>query len=330
MIISQTPIRVSFFGGGTDYPAYLERSPGLVFGSAINKYIYINILVNPLRNKKRFRLVYSKVEEVDHLDDIEHPAIRAVLRYFNLNYNFEIISTADIPARTGLGSSSSFTVGLIRGLFALKGEEPTPKKLAELAHEIEIDHLGENVGLQDQIFAAYGNVNFISMTNKRKFRVQPILMSKEHISALNQSLLLIYLGGQRSASCIAKTIIKRTSQGENDDYLKQMFEITNNVKTLIFAKYRASFIEEFADLLNESWMLKRMLSSSITNDFVDQTIKIARENGAYGGKLLGAGGTGMLALIAPQHNHKSILNALSDLQAIPIKLGGIGSKIISH
>ena len=328
MIIVRSPLRISLFGGGTDYPVYLKDNSSLLIGSAIDKYIVIAIHKNPLLASHRFKLVYSKTELCDHIDEIEHPAIRAVLNYFKPDCSLEITSIADLPARTGLGSSSAFSVGLIKGMAALQGKAVSPFEAAKIAHEIEIDVLQENVGMQDQIFAAFGGANRILISGRDEFEVEPLSTSSAHLKDIERSLLVFFLGDQRSADAVAKDQIERTRSGSNDERLSQMRAIAKEADRLLLSDHGKDFVGQLGQLLHRSWQLKRNLSASISNTVVDNVYETAMEHGAHGGKLLGAGKTGMMAFLAHEQNRDGIQQALGHLKHVPVKLNADGATII--
>lgn len=320
MIISKTPFRISFFGGGTDLKDYYENDFGAVVSTAIDKYIYITV-------NKRFedsiRVSYSKTEIVDKVDDIKHPIVRSALKLVGIDKGIEITSIADIPAKTGLGSSSTFTVGLLNALYAYKGIYASSEKLASEACKIEIDMLREPIGKQDQYAAAYGGFNYIQFNNDESVFVEPLICTKETKDFLNNNLLLFYTGLTRSAGSILKdqkqnTIFKY-------EMLTEMRGMTGKFKNIMTI---GKDINSIGKLLDKGWDLKRQISNKISNECIDKYYEIALQNGALGGKILGAGAGGFLLLYCESHNHKKLKNALNKLQLVPFRFESQGSKII--
>ena len=328
MILAKTPLRVSLFGGGTDYPSYLDNNDGIVIGSAINKFNYVYLNNRPLNNESEYRLNYSIRESVKGLSDIQHNSIRECFRYFNIMPPFELHSLAELPARTGLGSSSAFTVGLLNALCALQGEPTNSRKLAEMAHVIEIEKIGENVGLQDQILAALGGFNIVEFKNG-SFYTSNDEINADTIQILQDHMMLFYLGSQRSATEILEEQITRNLERKNDKALAIMTDIAREAAGIIRARKPESPVKEIATLLRESWRLKKELSSKVSNPIVDETYEKAIQNGAMSGKLLGAGKTGMMLFLAPPEDQQRIEQALHPIKRINFQFCEEGSKIIS-
>jgi len=328
MIISKTPVRLSFFGGGTDYREYFERKGGAVLGTTIDKCIYIS--VNRLSDffDYKIRIGYSKSELANTVEDIVHPSVRETLKFRNVNGNLDIHIFADLPAKTGLGSSSSFTVGFLNALYALEGKIITKRQLAEEAIYIEQQLIKENVGCQDQVHAAHGGLNIIEF-EKSSISLRPVIISKEKYSYLNNCLLVFYTGLTRYASDIAKDQIKNIKTCSKDEYLKRMYDMVYEAEEIISSDDSPeNMVKYLGELLHESWNLKKCLSSRITNNFIDEVYSKAMEAGAYGGKLAGAGGGGFLFVLAPQEKQRSIRNALSSLLEVNFKFDNGGSRII--
>lgn len=320
MIISKTPLRISFFGGGTDLREYYSKEAGIIASTAINKYIYI--AVNK-RFDKSIRISYSKTEIVNNIDEIQHPIVREALKLVGIDGGIEITSIADIPAKTGLGSSSTFTVGLLNALYAYKGVYVNSETLARQACEIEISILKEPIGKQDQYAAAYGGLNCIQFNPDETVFVDPIICSKETKEYFNKNLLLFYTGITRSAGEVLKDQKKNTiSKIENLNSMKALVEDLK--KILIEGKE----LSQIGKKLNESWLLKKNISGKISNNFIDEKYCTALKNGAIGGKVLGAGGGGFLLFYCEPHNHKRLINALSDLMLVKFNFEPQGSKII--
>lgn len=324
MIITRTPLRVSFLGGGTDYPAWYRDHGGAVLATTVNKYIYVLCRYLPPFFDHTFRISYSKLEHVRGLDAIDHPAVRECLRFMGVASNLEIHTDADLPARTGLGSSSAFTVGLLNALHAFKGQMATKEQLAEEATHIEHGVLRENVGCQDQILAAYGGLNRVAFSAQCA-SVQPIPLTRSRLESFERHALLFFTGITRSASQVAAEQLGRL--GSNGRSLEEMQHLVEEGCRLLGGD--GSF-REFGELLHESWMLKRSLARSVSNEKIDRAYAAAREAGAYGGKLLGAGAGGFLLVFADPDRHERIKAALADLLHVPVKLESTGSQVIFY
>jgi len=327
MIISRTPVRISFFGGGTDYREYFERERGAVLGATIDKYTYVS--VNRLSDffEYKIRVGYSKAELVNNVEDIIHPSVRETLKFKKANGNLDIHIFADLPARTGLGSSSSFTVGFLNALYALEGRVVSKQQLAEESIYIEQQMIKENVGCQDQVHAAYGGLNILDF-KKSCISVRPVVISKEKYHYLNNSLMVFYTGLTRYASEIAKEQIKNTKTCGKDDYLQRMYQMVFEAEKIISDEKPEDMIKYLGELLHEGWNLKKRLSSKITNDFIDEKYCKAMEAGAYGGKIAGAGGGGFLFMLAPREKQQAVRQALDGLLEVNFKFENEGSKII--
>lgn len=325
MIISKTPFRISFFGGGTDYPVWFKENGGSVLATTINKYCYLSCRFLPPFFEHKHRIVYSKVECVKSNDEIQHPSVRAVLEYLKLENGLEIHHDGDLPARAGLGTSSAFTVGLLHALYALKGKMPQKKQLAKDAIHLEQNVLKEYVGCQDQILAATGGFNQIEFLKENDFLITPITISKERLLDLQSHLLLFFTGLSRTASEMAKTQIEKIPQNE-----KHLFAMKEMVYEAINVLNSGQDIKEFGKLLHESWMLKRSLCENITNTEIDKIYSTARENGAIGGKLLGAGGGGFFLIFARPEDQPKIIDKLNHLIRVPFEFEDTGSQIIIY
>ena len=327
MIISKTPFRVSFFGGGTDFPEWFLENDGEVVSMSINKYCYISVRKLPPFFEHRHRIVYSKIENVHNIDEIEHPVVKAVLKKFNFD-GLEIHHDADLPARSGLGSSSAFTVGLIKALTANKGQIISKEKLASDAIDIERNILKENVGLQDQIATSYGGFNHIQFGKnyQNNFNVNPIPISNNILDELNSSMLLVFTGISRFSSVIQGESFSSFNKKASD--LTELANITK-MGLKIFSDPTSNFINDLGLLLDESWQVKKKLSTSVTNELINDLYSLARNNGAIGGKVLGAGGGGFLLLIANIENIKALAKALSKFVVVPFNVDTSGS-IISY
>jgi len=327
MIISRTPVRLSFFGGGTDYREYFERNGGAVLGTTIDKYTYVS--VNRLSEffEYKIRVGYSKAELVNNVDEIVHPSVRETLIFKNMKGNLDIHIFADLPARTGLGSSSSFTVGFLNALYALEGRTVSKQQLAEEAIHIEQQLIRENVGCQDQAHAAFGGLNIIEFS-KGGIAVRPVIITREKYEYLNDSLLVFYTGLSRLASDIAKEQIENTQTCSLDDYLVRMHEMVFDAERIISQEDAPKMVGTLGELLNEGWELKKRLSTKITNDFIDDIYAKARRAGAYGGKLGGAGGGGFLFMLVDRDKQQAVRDALKDLLEVRFRFESEGSKII--
>jgi D-glycero-alpha-D-manno-heptose-7-phosphate kinase len=327
MIISRTPVRISFFGGGTDYREYFERKGGAVLGTTIDKYIYIS--VNKLGDffEYKIRVGYSKAELVNRVEDLIHPSVRETLKFKNINGNLDIHIFADLPARTGLGSSSSFTVGFLNALYALEGKTVAKQQLAEEAIYIEQQLIKEPVGCQDQMHAAFGGLNIIEFNNSG-ISVRPVIISREKYDYLNDSLLVFYTGLARYASEIAKDQIDNIKTYDKDDYLLKMYQMVFEAEKIISDENTENMVKYLGELLYEGWNLKKCLSGKISNNFIDEIYSKAIEAGAYGGKLAGAGGGGFLFVLIPEGKKQAVRNALGDLLEVKFRFENEGSKII--
>lgn len=327
IIISRTPVRISFFGGGTDYPGFYLRHKGAVLGTSVDKYTHVSISTQSGFFDHKIRIGYSKTELVTSLEQIEHPSIRECLRFKGLQDNIDIHIFSDLPARTGLGSSSSFTVGFLNSLYAFCGQKVSKQRLAEEACYIEQEMIKENVGSQDQFHASHGGFNLIEFSSSG-IQVKPVILSQEKIKYLNDHLLMFYTGLTRHASEVVKEQIEKTQNQSNDAYLKQMSEMVYEAEEILSNKPKDEMITEFSALLNESWAMKKMLSSKVSNSFIDEAYLAARKAGAYGGKLCGAGSGGFLALLVPPEKQNSIRESLRDLLEIKVNFENSGTSII--
>jgi D-glycero-alpha-D-manno-heptose-7-phosphate kinase len=326
MIMSRTPFRISFFGGGTDYPEWYIKEGGTVLSTTIDKYGYIFCRALPPFFGIKHRIVWRHVETVDSINAILHPAIKAGLQYlgFDDEIGLEIHYQGDLPARSGLGTSSSFSVGFIKAMLALKGQAIEKEELARKAIELERDILKENVGSQDQIATAYGGFNHIQFQPDGSILVTPVKVSKARLAELESNMMLFYLGGNRTASDLAKKIIENMDNRRNE--LKKMHAMVSHAVDLVSDPSRD--ISDFGRMLDETWHLKRSLSAGISSDYVDRVYSLAQKNGALGGKLLGAGGTGFMLLFAPIEKHPAISIALEYCVKVDFKFEFDGCTII--
>lgn len=325
MIITRTPFRVSFFGGGTDYPVWYDQNGGAVLSTAIDKYCYITCRYLPPFFEHKSRIVYSKMELVQTLDQIDHPSARECLRFMKIKQGVEIHYDGDLPARTGLGSSSSFTVGLLHGLYALKGVMPTKMQLALDAIHIEQEVLKENVGCQDQIAAAVGGFNMVEFGGAKHFRLTPVTLPSKRLESFQNHLMLYFTGFSRIASQIAAEQIKETPNKSQE--LTQMHQMVDEGVRILNSKTN---INEFGKLLHQSWKLKRSLTSQISTPEIDEIYQAALEAGATGGKLLGAGGGGFMLIFARPAAQPRIKARLRKLLRVPFQFEASGSQVIFY
>ena len=323
MIISRTPFRISFFGGGTDYPDWYQEHGGAVLSTTFDKYSYISCRELPPFFDHKHRIAYSKLEYVNEAKEIEHPAIRGIFNELNISKGMEIHCDADLPARSGLGSSSSFVVGMLQALKAQQGEYVSKDWLAKEAIRMEQTVLGECVGSQDQIAAAYGGFNFIEFKKGGYFEVTPLDISKERFDELNSHLLLFFTGFSRIASDIAKSKVANFIQRENE-----LHAIRAQVDDAIDILKNGRDIQEFGRLLDKAWKLKRNLSEKVSNSEIDLIYAKAKENGALGGKILGAGGGGFMLIFAAPDKHANIIESLNKLIHVPFEFESNGTQII--
>jgi D-glycero-alpha-D-manno-heptose-7-phosphate kinase len=325
MIITRTPFRISFFGGGTDYPTWFRDHGGSVLATSIDKYCYISLRHLPPFFEHKHRIVYSIIENVKSNQEIQHPVVRAVLDWAKVTDGIEIHHDGDLPARSGLGSSSSYTVGLINALSSLTGHMLSKEQLAKNAIHIEQNIIKENVGSQDQISAAFGGFNRIDFFKNNSFAVSPIILPEGKLEELQNHLMLFFTGFSRIASEIAESKIANFKNREVE--LKKMQEMVNEAINLLQSK---SPIEGFGRLLNEGWKLKRTLSERVTTSEIDQIYKTSIDAGAEGGKILGAGGGGFLLVFAKPEHQKKIREALSKLINVPFKFEDSGSRVVLY
>lgn len=325
MIISRTPFRISFFGGGTDYPAWYKENAGAVFSTTIDKYCYISCRRLPPFFEYKHRIVYSKYEHINNIDEIVHPAIREVFRFMDVKEGLEIHHDGDLPARSGLGSSSAFTVGLLHALYALKGKMITKKRLALEAIHIEQEMIKENVGSQDQMSAAFGGLNKIEFSGNHNIEVRPVTISESRLKELESHLMLFFTGFSRLASEVAKDKISQIPNKKKElnalhGMVDEAINILNGNCSLI----------DFGKLFHESWKIKKSLSDKVSNSHINDIYELAIKAGAIGGKILGAGGGGfILFFIRPQERDK-LQEALAPLLYVPFRFENTGSQIIFY
>jgi len=323
MIITKTPFRISFVGGGSDLEAFFSLRKGAVLSTTIDKYMYISS--HQFFEKNKIRCKYSQTETVDDVEDLQHPILKTVLKDYKVN-GIEVSSIADIPGGTGMGSSSSFTVGLLHNLSAYTGKYVTKEDLGAGACRVEIDLLKGPIGKQDQYAAAYGGLNVIEFHPDGSVTVDPVYLKPEVRSRLNSNLKLYYIGNQRSASAILAEQKKNTSDQDKFNALSRMVDLVYELKQALIE----GDLNAFGEMLHENWMLKQSLASGITNPRINTLYDAARNAGALGGKLLGAGGGGFMLFYVPEKNHTAVDQAMLDLDAEPFafSMETDGSKVI--
>jgi D-glycero-alpha-D-manno-heptose-7-phosphate kinase len=323
MIISRTPYRISFFGGGTDYPGWYREHGGTVLATTINKYCYLTCRYLPPFFEHRFRIIYSKTEMCETIDEIVHPAVREGLRLMNVTRGIELHHDGDLPARSGMGSSSSFSVGLLHVLHALKGEMVSKQQLAQESICLEQERLQENVGSQDQVMAAYGGFNHVVFTSNGDIVVRPLTVPPTRLWELQGHLMLMYTGIARTASDVAATYVNGL-----EDRRRQLRIIKDLVDESLSLLTGNGDIAGFGELLHEGWVAKRSLGAAVSNSAVDDMYEEARAAGALGGKLLGAGGGGFLLLFVPPDRQPHVRQRLNGLIQVPFKFEFTGSQIV--
>jgi D-glycero-alpha-D-manno-heptose-7-phosphate kinase len=326
MIITRTPLRISFFGGGTDYPVWYRENGGAVLSTTIDKSCYLTCRRLPPFFEYHSRISYSRVENVAANDAIEHPSVRACLQLLGIEEGVEIHHVADLPARTGLGTSSAFTVGLLLGLYALKNQMRDKQSLAADAIHVERDLLQEAVGSQDQVSVAYGGFNRINFNIDGAIDVQRVLTAPGRLAELEQHLALYFTGFSRTASEIAKEQIKATPNRKNE--LETMYQMVNEAEAIVTSPNRC--LDEFGRLMNESWKIKRTLTQTITNSSIDEIYEAGLSAGALGGKLLGAGGGGFMLFFVPPECRNALRTRLKKLLCVPFNFSTRGSDVVVY
>jgi len=326
VIICRTPTRISFFGGGTDYPAWYKDHGGMVLSTSINKYSYVTVRYLPKFFDYKYRIRYYRTEETQTLEEIRHPSVRECARHLGITKGIEVVHNADLPAGTGMGSSSTFTVGMLHALYALKNYMPTKRELAIAAIHVEQQLIGEAVGSQDQVAAAWGGFNRIKFGGDHIFDVDPIIIPRDREIALQENLLLCFTGFARSAPAIAQHQIKETAQMVRE--LEDMQSVTDEAFRVLTDGN--SSLDIFGELLGHQWNIKRSLTKHISNPDIDGVYRLGIQNGALGGKLLGAGGGGFMLFYAPKEKHKAIANSLGTKLFVPFRFEDTGSKIVYY
>lgn len=325
MIISRTPFRISFFGGGTDFPAWYKENNGAVISTTIDKYCYISCRRLPPFFKYKHRIVYSKHEDVNNIDEIVHPAAKEIFRFMNVTEGIEIHHDGDLPARTGLGSSSAFTVGLLHAIYALQGKIISKKRLAFESIHIEQDMIKENVGSQDQVAVAFGGFNKITFNGDHNIEVMPITLSTQRLQEFQENLMLFFTGFTRFASDIEAEKISQLKKKEHE--LKVMYDMVDEAINILDG---GSEIADFGKLLHEGWKFKKTLSDNVSTSYIDEIYETALRNGSLGGKILGAGGGGFILFFVKPENRDKLRQALGHLLHVPFRFESTGSQIIFY
>ena len=323
MILTKTPFRVSFAGGGSDLPDFYRRSSGAVLSSTIDKAMYIAL--HPYFHDK-IRIKYSRTEDVSNVSEIEHPLVRECLNLVGIERGMEIASFADVPAGTGMGSSSAFTVGLLHALYVRSGRNPGAHELATAACEIEIERVAEPIGKQDQFATAYGGLNFIRFHADERVEVHPVKCSAKTLEELSERLMLFYIGQERPAASILTEQARSMADKDKFRSVEQMVELATELR----AALERDNLDSFGDILDQGWKLKRGLASGITNEVVESNYRLAREAGAAGGKLLGAGAGGFLLLTCRPEKQQEVREALAALREMPFALTAEGSQVVHN
>ncbi len=324
MILTRTPFRVSFFGGGSDYPAWYEKHGGAVLACSIDKYCYLSARWRPAFFPEKSRVVWSEIELVNAHAELHHPAVRAALQHLEIDRGVEIHHFADLPSRTGMGSSSAFTVGLLGALRGLQGEAPGAAELAAQAIHVEQKMLRETVGVQDQIQTAHGGLNLVRIERDGRYSLWPIVLPPGRLEALQSHLLLFYTGVSRHASPIATEQVRAIDAGERDDAMHLLAGMARRGAEIL----SDGNLAEFGLMLHQAWIIKRGLSSLVSNSAVDTLYESALGAGALGGKLLGAGGGGFVLVFARPEKHAPIREALAQYLEVPFRIEFSGSRVI--
>lgn len=326
---TRTPLRVSLFGGGTDYPEYFERHPGAVVGFAIDKYIHISALQLTAFQPYNYRVAYSKIETVDAIDEIEHPVVREVMKHCGVNERLDISVMSDLPASgSGLGSSSAFTVGFLRLMMAMADRRPTKIELARTAIMVERELLEENVGVQDQLHATFGGINRFDF-NGADLRISPVQVSSSVLETLGQHLVLVHTGVARRATVAVAEQVAATKTASIDVELGDLYRLVGDCVKLLEGR-SDRLLPELGEMLNESWRIKRSLTSKVSTADIDAIFQAICGAGAYGAKLCGAGGGGFFMALVPPERQAALAAAVAPLAVIPIDLDVDGSCVIYH
>ena len=324
MIVSKTPLRMSFVGGGSDLPVFYREEVGAVLSTSIDKYMYICV------NKKfdgRIRISYTRTEDVERSEEVEHPLVREALRLVGIDGGIEIASMADIPSKgSGLGSSSAYTVGLLNALYAYRNRFVSKEKLASQACEIEIDRCKEPIGKQDQYAAAYGGLNLIRFHPDDSVSVDPVICKPSLLQEMEESTLVFFTGRTRSASAVLANQSAAMRAADRRALMRRMVQLAFEMK----AQLESGTLDHFGDLLDENWRLKAQLTNGISDPQIDAWYATGIANGALGGKLLGAGNGGFIMFYAPRERHAQIADALSGLELVKFCFDRTGAQIVFY
>lgn len=321
MFVSKTPYRISLFGGGSDYPAWYNEKEGCVIGGAINKYCYLSVRKLPPFFEHDFRIVYSKIELVNEIKNIQHPSVRELLNYFKIQEGLEIQHIGDLPAQSGIGSSSAFTVGLLNALSALHGNKLSPLELSYDSIYIEQELIQEFVGSQDQVMVAHGGFNFIEFS-KKNISVHPVKRT-QCFKKLENNLLLFFTGKSRNSNINAEKIINNLPKNEKN--VLSLMELAKKARSII---ENDGVADDIGHMLKEAWERKKQYASTISSSIIDDYFSIAEKNGALGGKILGAGGGGFLLFYVPEENQKNVISALEQLTHVEFCFSNHPSQVV--
>ena len=321
MIISRTPFRISFAGGGSDMPAFYKRETGAVLSTSIDKYMYIAI--HPFFDKNKIQLKYSKTEQVDSISDIKHPIFREVLNMYDLK-GVDLNSIADIPSGTGLGSSSSFTVGLLNAVRTYLGKATSGEKLGQLACDVEINKVGSPIGKQDQYAAACGGLNFITFYGDETVNVEKIIMNPQKKRELDENLIMVFVGGEHSANAILKSQQAAISDQKKFETQKNMVKLAYHLRESL----ESNNIDDFGRILHEGWLMKKSLTAGISSGGIDEMYERGIKAGALGGKLLGAGGAGFILFYCPKERQEAFRREMGDINEMKFHFDDFGKKRI--
>jgi len=324
MLITKTPFRISFVGGGSDLPAYYTRKAGAVLSASINKYMYISS--HQFFEEDKIRVKYSKTETVAKVDDLQHPILRVVFDKMQIKGGLEVSSIADVPAGTGLGSSSAFTVGLLQNLYARQGKLRKPTDLAKEACEIEIDILKEPIGKQDQYASAIGGLNIFRFKENGQVEIEPMVTGQDLRQQLERNLVMFYTGIKRNASDILHEQKENSGQSDKLSILTEMVGLVDDLKDSL----NNGNLDDFGRFLHQNWLLKQKLASGISNSAIEEAYNTGLKNGALGGKLLGAGGGGFIIFYCPQENQERLMKGLKGMRMFPFGFDTEGSKVIYY
>jgi len=325
MIISRTPFRISFFGGGTDFPDWYMQHGGAVLATTIDKYCYLTCRYLPPFFQHRYRIVYSKIETCSKVEEIAHPAVKAVLQHLGIRRGLEIHHDGDLPAWSGVGSSSSFTVGLLHAMHGLYGKLSSKEALALEAIRVEQHVLKDVVGSQDQVLAAHGGLNHVEFHTTGQISVHPVTISECRLRQLKDHLLLFFTGQARHSSKVAESYAKNLAAKS-----RQLLLYSALLKEALYILNSQQDLAPFGELLHEAWQAKRSLSNEVSNSLIDQAYEAARSCGAIGGKILGAGGGGFLLVFAKPEDHPAILEKLQNLLHVPFDFESHGTSIVYY